>query len=147
MNRFGLSLEGLPWHAHPLPIHLRAETVGTQRCMLVGDAAGLVDAFLGEGIRYAIQSGRLAAEAILHDTRSRLLGGGQDAHQRRPTTGALRGSNLLQLPGPRPIRSVKRNQAFTRVFMDLLGGNATYRELSRRLPLYFLQSVFMRTRT
>jgi flavin-dependent dehydrogenase len=31
----------------------------------VGDAAGLVDPLSGEGIRYAVQSGRLAAEAIL----------------------------------------------------------------------------------
>jgi flavin-dependent dehydrogenase len=30
----------------------------------VGDAAGLVDPLVGEGIRYAMTSGRLAAEAI-----------------------------------------------------------------------------------
>jgi len=33
----------------------------------VGDAAGLVDPFSGEGIRYAIKSGKLAAQAILAD--------------------------------------------------------------------------------
>lgn len=33
--------------------------------MLVGDAAGLADPFTGEGIRLAIKSGRLAAQAIL----------------------------------------------------------------------------------
>jgi hypothetical protein len=31
----------------------------------VGDAAGLADPFSGEGIRFAIKSGRLAAESIL----------------------------------------------------------------------------------
>lgn len=35
------------------------------RALLVGDAAGLVDPFLGEGIYYAIRSGQLAAGAIL----------------------------------------------------------------------------------
>jgi flavin-dependent dehydrogenase len=35
------------------------------RALLAGDAAALVDPFLGEGIYYAIQSGQLAARAIL----------------------------------------------------------------------------------
>jgi flavin-dependent dehydrogenase len=30
----------------------------------VGDAAGFVDAFTGEGMAYAIKSGRLAAETV-----------------------------------------------------------------------------------
>ncbi len=33
-------------------------------CLFVGDAAGLVDSFTGEGIHNAVMSGRLAAEAI-----------------------------------------------------------------------------------
>jgi geranylgeranyl reductase family protein len=44
------------------PTHSR-RLVYQQAC-LVGDAAGLVDPFLGEGIYYAIRSGQLAAEAI-----------------------------------------------------------------------------------
>ncbi|MDI6783228.1 MAG: NAD(P)/FAD-dependent oxidoreductase, partial [bacterium] len=36
----------------------------TDRVLLVGDAAGLVDPFLGEGIYYAIRSGQLAAQTI-----------------------------------------------------------------------------------
>jgi geranylgeranyl reductase family protein len=146
MTRFGLPLEGLPWHAHPLPIHLRAETVGTRRCMLVGDAAGLVDAFLGEGIRYAIQSGRLAAQAILRDS----VPNYSAAVKTHISDGLRRARFAAQIFYHYPDLSysfVKRNQAFTRVFMELLGGNTTYRQLSRRLPLYFVQSVFMRNRT
>ncbi len=65
MARFGISLEGLQMHGHPIPIYTRKEPVSTSRVLLVGDAAGLVDPFSGEGIRYAIKSGKLAAEAIL----------------------------------------------------------------------------------
>lgn len=146
MARFGLSLEGLPWHAHPLPIHLRAETIGTPRCMLVGDAAGLVDAFLGEGIRYAVQSGRLAADAILHDT----IGNYSATVKTQISDGLRRARFAAWVFYNYPDLSytfVKRNYAFTRAFMTLLGGGATYRELSRRLPLFFAQSVFLRDRS
>jgi geranylgeranyl reductase family protein len=68
MERFGVSIAGQPRHGHPLPIYRRrfkAEPIGTRRVLLAGDAAGLVDPFTGEGIRFAIQSGRLAAQAML----------------------------------------------------------------------------------
>jgi flavin-dependent dehydrogenase len=143
MARLGLPLEGLPWHAHPLPIHVRAEKVGTPRCMLVGDAAGLVDAFLGEGIRYAIQSGRLAADAILHDSTRDYSA----AIKTQISDGLLRARFAAWVFYNYPDLSysfVKRNHAFTRAFMALLGGSATYRELSRRLLLLFVQSLFLR---
>jgi len=42
----------------------RSPTVGP-RVMLVGEAAGLVNPFTGEGIDYALESGKMAAEAAL----------------------------------------------------------------------------------
>ncbi len=65
MIRYGLSLEGIPLKGHPIPTYLRREPIATPRTLLVGDAAGLVDSFSGEGIRLAIKSGRLAARSIL----------------------------------------------------------------------------------
>ena len=65
MKRFGISLQAQPRTGHPLPIYRQREALSTARCLLTGDAAGLVDPFTGEGIRFAIKSGRLAAEAIL----------------------------------------------------------------------------------
>jgi geranylgeranyl reductase family protein len=65
MPRFGISIQGQPRRGHPLPIYHRGGQVGTHRTLLAGDAAGLVDPFTGEGIRFALQSGRIAAEAIL----------------------------------------------------------------------------------
>jgi geranylgeranyl reductase family protein len=64
MARFGIRLDGTPLHAHPLPVYWYHEKLATERTLLVGDAAGLVDPFLGEGIRYAVRSADLAAEAI-----------------------------------------------------------------------------------
>lgn len=67
MSRLGLKLDGTPLYAHPLPVHWYQERLATERALLVGDAAGLVDPLLGEGIRYAVRSARLAAEAIARD--------------------------------------------------------------------------------
>ncbi|HBT47491.1 MAG TPA: hypothetical protein DEA73_06390 [Peptococcaceae bacterium] len=49
-----------------IPSALPGEPVlHTCRGLLVGDAAGLVDPFSGEGIYYALKSGRLAAQAVI----------------------------------------------------------------------------------
>lgn len=64
-SRYGLSLEGAQIKGHPIPLYTRREKISTARVLLVGDAAGLVDPFSGEGIRFAIKSGKLAAQALL----------------------------------------------------------------------------------
>ncbi len=68
MQSYGISLEGVQLHAHPLPVYTRHTPVVSGRVLLAGDAAGLIDPFSGEGIRMAIKSGRIAAEAILAES-------------------------------------------------------------------------------
>jgi flavin-dependent dehydrogenase len=65
MAGYGISLEGVALHGHPIPYCSRYEPLAGVRTLLAGDAAGLVDPFSGEGIRLAIKSGCLAAQAIL----------------------------------------------------------------------------------
>jgi len=50
---------------HPIPAYAGHREIATQRVCLVGDAANLVDPIMGEGIRYALQSGMLAADGII----------------------------------------------------------------------------------
>jgi geranylgeranyl diphosphate/geranylgeranyl-bacteriochlorophyllide a reductase len=50
--------------AHALPIHPR-EHLAYERAMLIGDAAGLIVGTSGEGIYWAMKSGKMAAETLL----------------------------------------------------------------------------------
>lgn len=52
-----------------LPIGGIFRSLGNQHILLAGDAAGLVNAFSGEGIYYAIQSGQIAAKHIARSCR------------------------------------------------------------------------------
>lgn len=58
--------------AAQVPVYHGERTpLGKGPVLLVGDAAGLVDPFLGEGISYAVRSGQLAAQAVLEGSGER----------------------------------------------------------------------------
>ncbi|MDP2935868.1 MAG: geranylgeranyl reductase family protein [Dehalococcoidia bacterium] len=65
LRREGLVLEkGIDLRSRPIPIGGGSRPLHRANVLLVGDAAGLADPLLGEGIAYAIMSARLAAQAI-----------------------------------------------------------------------------------
>ena len=145
MARYGISLEGVPLHGHPLPIFIRREPVVTARTLLVGDAAGLIDPFTGEGIRFAIKSGRLAAEAILAGQVRRYPGRifreiGADHFWAVGL--ALLFHHLLPLCYLFGVC----NPYATRAFIDLLNDKARYPQVILRLfgslPLFFGIVIF-----
>jgi geranylgeranyl reductase family protein len=51
-----------------LPLRRRNAPIQKGRALLIGDAAGLVEALTGEGIYYAVRSGQIAAHAIATNT-------------------------------------------------------------------------------
>lgn len=63
-------------HGHIIPIYLGGRPrVQQRRILLVGDAARLVDPFMGEGIYYAIKSAHIASHAILDSHKTALSAG------------------------------------------------------------------------
>jgi geranylgeranyl reductase family protein len=137
MTKFGIELDGTPLHAHPLPVHWYHERLATERTLLVGDAAGLLDPFLGEGIRYAVRSARLAAEAIAKDElkvyTSRVqqkIGAG--LHRARWLArlfyGLPRLCFLLDVRNPRVVQA----------FADMLDERANYFDISKYIPSVLL---------
>lgn len=71
-----LGIDGSQCHysEYPLSLWTKNQPLHTKRAILVGEAAGLVDPLLGEGIRPAIATGMRGAEAI-----AQALGGNEEA--------------------------------------------------------------------
>ncbi len=88
-HRLGLTPSGAPRGAMiPCP-HRRRLAVARGRAAAIGDAAGLADPVLGEGIAQAVVSGRMAAQAI--------LAGDLDLYQRRAEETLLRDHHHARL--------------------------------------------------
>jgi geranylgeranyl reductase family protein len=52
-------------HGYFVPLNFKGSEFAKYRIILTGDAAGLADPVTGEGISHAIESGRIAAEALI----------------------------------------------------------------------------------
>jgi len=137
MARLGVDVEGHPEHGHPLPIYLRRERLHRGRVLLAGDAGGLVDPLLGEGIRHAIDSGRMAAEAVLREDPA-----GYTARVQRTLGTNLRwGLRLAKVFYYHPWGSFElgvRNPRFLDLFLRLFAGRMTYRRMALRAPFEIL---------
>jgi geranylgeranyl reductase family protein len=137
MIKFGVELDGIPLHAHPLPVHWYHEKLATERSLLVGDAAGLVDPFLGEGIRYAVRSARLAAEVIAKDE----VRAYTPRVQQEIGAGLRRARWLAHLFYGLPrfwFLLGLRNPRMIQIFADMLDERASYFDISKYIPLALL---------
>lgn len=63
-EQFGVNIDAETKHGHPLLLWNGDQTLHTDRALLAGEAACVVDPFTAEGIRPAIFSGLKAAEAV-----------------------------------------------------------------------------------
>lgn len=133
MTKFGIELGGTPLHAHSLPVHWYHERLATERTLLVGDAAGLVDPLLGEGIRYAVRSAHLAAEAIAKDEVKAYTPG----VQQEIGAGLRRARRLARLFYGMPrswFLLGMRNPRIIQAFADMLDERASYFDISKCIP-------------
>ena len=62
--RFAMMRQRGAWQGAPLRFDFAPERCHAPGLLLVGDAAGMISPFTGEGISYALESGKVAAEVI-----------------------------------------------------------------------------------
>ena len=141
MGRLGIPLNGVKFHGHPLPCYHAPpwplwkrrwqERLSTRRCLLVGDAAGLVDPLIGEGIRYAIASARLAQESILRDDLSDYEAAIWQEIGHSLATAGLAANTYYRLPRL-GYQIGLRNPATVRLLVDVLTERSSYEGIGRR---------------
>ncbi len=132
MARYGISLEGAKLYGHPVPIYRRHETISTERALLVGDAAGLVDPFTGEGIRMAVKSAQLAAEAIVAGDIAQYQRSVHREIGRSHLFGRALAGAFFYFPGL-SFALIARNPLLTQAMIDLVSDKAKYPTVISRL--------------
>jgi len=130
VSKLGIPLNG-HIHGHRLPIYVRHEPLHSRHVLLAGDAAGLVDPLLGEGIRHAIDSGKLAAETILTGSPSQYT---TRVHREigRDLLWGLRWARVFYRYPHACFEYGVRNPWFVNQFLRLFAGHTTYRRMARQ---------------
>ncbi|MGB9885693.1 MAG: NAD(P)/FAD-dependent oxidoreductase [Moorellales bacterium] len=124
---------------HPLPVLTREPSAWHgPRGLAAGDAAGLVDPLTGEGLYYALKSGRWAAEAAAQYLRGEA--GALEGYSRRLKTeiwpelaAAWRLAHAVYLSPGLAYQWLRRHPDVVGRLSPVLTGETTYRELLREL--------------
>ena len=139
---------------HLIPLGGIKRKITSRRVLLVGDAAGFVDPFHGEGIAYAILSGKLAAESLCRV----LLNGWEQTRAfrwyerqceqliRKNLRVALWMARLLDRNPKLFVRIFFDNPQALEKYMDISTGRLEYRRfwkwIALRTPWYLLNSYW-----
>ncbi len=109
--------------------------------IFIGDAAGLVDPFLGEGIFYAIQSGKIAAECVMHNEINKYNGRINNEIMYDLKYARI----LVKLIGLDPKRFVKllsKDKTIARDGAEIVFGNLTYKQFLKNTFKKILMNPF-----
>ncbi len=134
MDRFvssvlpGVDTSGLERQGHLLPLGNFLADPGKGRVLLIGDAAGFADPITGEGLAFAFESAKLAAQAII----TGIGGRDQDQPARRycadakkliikPLTSSMRARPLLYSASnlPRAMNRLRRDPSLVAAYQEI----------------------------
>jgi len=115
-----------------LPHRQSGSDIQTQNVLLVGDAAGLVDAFTGEGIYYAIRSAQLAASSVIKKLKGHKndLKDYQNAVDQELMPELISAQQLLKLFNLAPrvtLKLLQSSDSFWQAICKILRGEKTYK--------------------
>jgi geranylgeranyl reductase family protein len=133
-----IPLDDPPVKGHLMPLRKASTPLTFQRVLLVGDAAGIIDPLIGEGIFYSLRSSQLAAETIIRLLENKTT----DLHEydlavNRILTPELKIAARIQLLNSLAPRFffylLCHNDRFWRAFCHMMRGERSYVELKNRL--------------
>ena len=133
---------------HYIPFGCYKQIPGKNNILLCGDAAGLVDPITGEGIAFALQSGKYAGQAIIEASTKNNSNKALEIYLRkyRTITSEFRQANFLRLfvfpkiSEPLFIKFLATTDSIPRKQIDLISGDITYSEYIRFLIKKFFRS-------
>lgn len=120
-----------------IPCGTTGGSIVTRRCALAGDAAGCADPLTGEGIAYALISGRLAASSITDALLSEGtpgLSSYQKAMDKEIYSNLRLGKWFAKIYYALPrlsFRILLRDKRVVRRYFELMAGRADYKEIIR----------------
>ena len=140
------NLNKMELQAHPIPVYSKEMNFNrvSKRVLLTGDAAYLADAFIGEGIYYALASGFTAAEVIAEKFNSKEIVFDYELRLKNTILAELIAAEKaarLFYNNKKLVRILleKRSDMLT-IFMDAVQGRKNYTEL--RNLFKFLKKIF-----
>ena len=155
-RRLGLDSTGVKPSGHLIPCGGFARRTIQGRVALVGDSAGFVDGFYGEGIYFAIRSGQLAADVMAdcvrrEDFSAMMLA----AYPRlcenefgRHLRGSMRLTRLMHMFPDVFFRIISTNPETLDMYLKVVLGRLSYprymRWLILRTPLFYVKSLMRR---
>lgn len=132
---------GIPFSGHHIPFGNFLNEPGRGNVLLTGDSAGLVEPITGEGIAFAMQSGRYAAEAIIEAAQTNTPSAAIRFYRPRyrKITDTLSSAKFLRplifsgVTESLFIKAVSLSQSIIRKHMDLLADETDYSEYRKFL--------------
>jgi flavin-dependent dehydrogenase len=155
-HSLGMELSAV--QGHFIPLGGLKRNIASGGILLVGDAAGFADPFHGEGIAYAILSGKLAAQAVIDSIKGNSGPASAAVRYCRESEQLIRKNLLIAL---RIAKLLDRCPGlFLRIFfdhpkalehyLDVVGGRTDYRHFQQwlllRIPWYLLSSFISKAR-
>lgn len=136
----------ITYKGHPIPfdgIHYRQKAIP---CMLAGDAGGFADFATGEGLSYALMSGKVAAEAVLDSKRRGRFDAARTnrAYRRSIIGGLVLGEMLGRAVFYRKDHffGLLAGRHFAGMMLEAAVNGYDYLKMIRNMPWCFLKNLF-----